>query len=44
MVNWEKYAPGVRRLPVAGGWIYDVGLHAPVFVPFPPKKSSDTNT
>ena len=37
--EWEKVAPSTRRLPVPGGWIYDIGgleNTSAVFVPFPP--------
>lgn len=40
MNKWEDYAPGVRRLKVEGGWIYDIGgieQTCGVFVPHPPR-------
>ncbi len=47
MNKWEDYAPGVRRLPVAGGWIYDIGgmeATCAVFVPHPPRSSDRSDT
>lgn len=42
---WEQVEgnESLSRMPVPGGWIYDVGLYNAVFVP-KPKKDKDTNT
>lgn len=41
---WEDVCPGTSRLPVPGGWIYEmadnVGGSSSVFVPFPPAPES----
>jgi hypothetical protein len=33
--GWERINPIAIRMPVPGGWIYDIVNSGPVFVPYP---------
>jgi hypothetical protein len=38
--GWERINPIAIRMPVPGGWIYDIASSGPVFVPSPVPSSS----